>query len=295
MRKLPPLNSIRVFEQTCRYRSFQEAANALCVTKSAISKQIHHLEHQMGISLFKKEGRNLVLTGPGKEYFSVVSKAMDLLENASAAYYHDTESAILRINVAPSLSNDWIHKAIAAFNKDYPSISIKVFSEHIPTQWAERRVDLSISSDDLLHNFKGQKHFLFKGNLLAIAHSELLENYGIATLNCLSKLPLIVTENNEDAWSKVYKTCISNQHPPAAKYQFQHDYMTVCAVNRKLGIGIAPSFLVEHQIRSNELVNPFDLCIEGVHQYFLFIPSHKIGCRGVQQFSNWLLEFSNND
>ena len=53
----PPLNALRAFEAVARTGSFRAAAEDLCVTQSAISHQIKHLEDWLGVSLFDRSGR----------------------------------------------------------------------------------------------------------------------------------------------------------------------------------------------------------------------------------------------
>ena len=64
---LPPLNALHAFEAAGRHASFKNAAAELCVTPSAISRQIKLLEDQVGVPLFVR-GAALALTGAGARY-----------------------------------------------------------------------------------------------------------------------------------------------------------------------------------------------------------------------------------
>ncbi|MGA8196695.1 MAG: LysR family transcriptional regulator, partial [Acetobacteraceae bacterium] len=59
---LPSLNGLRAFEAAARHLSFTRAAAELNVTQTAISHQIHRLEQQIGIPLFVRRNRALLLT-----------------------------------------------------------------------------------------------------------------------------------------------------------------------------------------------------------------------------------------
>jgi hypothetical protein len=61
MRKMPPLNAIRAFEAAARHRSFTTAAKELCVTVTAVSHQIRHLETSLGVKLFERSARAVQL------------------------------------------------------------------------------------------------------------------------------------------------------------------------------------------------------------------------------------------
>ena len=67
-RRLPPLNALRAFEAAARHLSFTKAAEELFVTQAAISHQVKALEEVLGVQLFRRLNRRLILTDPGQSY-----------------------------------------------------------------------------------------------------------------------------------------------------------------------------------------------------------------------------------
>ena len=67
--RLPPLNALRAFEASARQLSFTRAAEELFVTQAAISHQIKSLEEHLGIKLFMRKNRSLLLTEEGQSYY----------------------------------------------------------------------------------------------------------------------------------------------------------------------------------------------------------------------------------
>jgi LysR family glycine cleavage system transcriptional activator len=61
-RRLPPLNALRAFEAAARHLSFVDAADELSVTPAAVSHQVKALEAHLGLALFQRLPRGLVLT-----------------------------------------------------------------------------------------------------------------------------------------------------------------------------------------------------------------------------------------
>jgi LysR family glycine cleavage system transcriptional activator len=76
-RKLPPFPAIRAFEASARHLSFKKAAVELCLTQSAISHQIKSLEDYLGVQLFYRETRAVVLTSEGSSYLSGMRAILD--------------------------------------------------------------------------------------------------------------------------------------------------------------------------------------------------------------------------
>ena len=75
-RRLPPLNALRAFEAAARHLSFTRAAQELNVTQAAISHQIKALEEHLGLSLFRRLNRALLLTDEGQALFPAVRDAL---------------------------------------------------------------------------------------------------------------------------------------------------------------------------------------------------------------------------
>src|SRR3546814_7612494 len=81
---LPPLAALRAFEATARRLSVQGAADELRVTPSAVSHRLRNLEGALGVKLFHRLNRRLVLTDAGAVYLSRVAPAFDALRTATA-------------------------------------------------------------------------------------------------------------------------------------------------------------------------------------------------------------------
>ena len=84
MRRLPPLNALRVFEATARRASFTAAAQALCVTHSAVSHQIALLERWFGCELFIRRPDGIRLSAAGQTLQGAVTDAFAKIEGACA-------------------------------------------------------------------------------------------------------------------------------------------------------------------------------------------------------------------
>jgi LysR family glycine cleavage system transcriptional activator len=73
--RLPPLNGLRAFEASARHLSFRRAADELCVTPGAVSQQVKSLEASIGVKLFRRLPRGLLLTAAGEDYLPSISRA----------------------------------------------------------------------------------------------------------------------------------------------------------------------------------------------------------------------------
>src|ERR687883_495078 len=70
---LPPLNALRAFEAAARHLSFKLAAHELHVTPAAVGQQVKALEARLGVRLFERLHKQLILTEAGQAYLPGIS------------------------------------------------------------------------------------------------------------------------------------------------------------------------------------------------------------------------------
>jgi LysR family glycine cleavage system transcriptional activator len=101
--RLPPLNGLRAFEAAARHLSFTRAADELGVTPGAVSQQVKSLEGALGITLFRRLPRSLILTGEGETYLPQISSAFEIISRASEKSAPALRGRKLRLGIAPFL------------------------------------------------------------------------------------------------------------------------------------------------------------------------------------------------
>src|SRR3954454_21488290 len=104
--RLPPLNGLRAFEAAGRHLSFRQAAEELAVTPGAVSQQVKHLEQVIGVALFQRRHRSLILTSHGEPLLPSVSDSFRLLSAASDGVARGLKTRKLRLGVSPRLAKD---------------------------------------------------------------------------------------------------------------------------------------------------------------------------------------------
>ena len=102
-RRLPPLNAFKAFEAAARYESFTEAADELCVTQGAVSHQVKALETYLGLRLFIREPRQLILTEAGRNYYEVARDALDRITTGTNRLLQRQNAEVLTVSTSPQL------------------------------------------------------------------------------------------------------------------------------------------------------------------------------------------------
>ena len=101
--RLPPLNGLRAFEAAARHLSFKHAASELGVTPGAVSQQVRALERVLGLALFRRLPRSLLLTKEAEILLPSVSAAFRSIAETIAAVSPTIAGRSLRLAVTPSL------------------------------------------------------------------------------------------------------------------------------------------------------------------------------------------------
>ncbi len=127
--RYPPLNALLVFLTASRVQSFTRAAEALCVTRSAVSRQIKSLEDYVGRPLFLRDNTNLELTPEGMRYANALSLIFSDLKIATGELMGDTDAAELKISLSATFNAAWLMQRFPKFEEQNKEI-IPTFMTH---------------------------------------------------------------------------------------------------------------------------------------------------------------------
>ncbi|SDL37408.1 LysR family transcriptional regulator, glycine cleavage system transcriptional activator [Modicisalibacter muralis] len=125
-RRLPSLSALRAFEATARHLSAKAAAEELSVTPTAVSHQIRKLEEYLGVVLFVRKPRQLVLTGAGKTLLAASSDAFDTLGDAVARLYHAPEQPSVTLSTTPAVAARWLLPWVCLLRERHPDLNLNI-------------------------------------------------------------------------------------------------------------------------------------------------------------------------
>lgn len=124
-RHLHHLNALRNFEAAARLRSFTRAAAELHVTQAAVSHQVRALEEALGLPLFERRPRQVLLTPAGEQLVGVLSGSFDRIEELMGQLkQHDRRTQRLQLAVTPSFSSRWLMPRLPRFWDAHPDIEL---------------------------------------------------------------------------------------------------------------------------------------------------------------------------
>jgi LysR family glycine cleavage system transcriptional activator len=125
--RTPPLRLLRAFSLAARHSSFKDAADRLALTPSAVSHQVKELEEQLGVTLFERRTRSVVLTSVGRQLLDDLEPALEAL---NAAVEKTQRSAAVRrqltVVMPPFFASELFAPRLPSFHDRHPGIDIQV-------------------------------------------------------------------------------------------------------------------------------------------------------------------------
>jgi LysR family glycine cleavage system transcriptional activator len=135
---MPPLNGLRAFEASARHLSFKRAADELRVTAGAVSQQVKSLEESIGVKLFRRLPRGLLLTTAGEEYLPSITQAFHAISEATESVAPALKGRRLRLAISPVFRRDG--HSIVAHLKGHQLVAAMVFTDDL-SQLLDGKVD----------------------------------------------------------------------------------------------------------------------------------------------------------
>ncbi len=143
-RKLPSLNALRAFEAAARRLSVTEAAAELNVTPAAVSHQVKALEDQLGVVLFRRLNRAMMLTSAGQIFLPGLRDGFDRLARAVDRVRSECETGTLNVSVAPSFAAKWLVPRLDRFRATHPDIDVRIDANNGIVDLARSEADVAI-------------------------------------------------------------------------------------------------------------------------------------------------------
>src|SRR5436190_43442 len=150
-RPLPPLDLLRGFEAAARHLSFTRAGAELFLTQSAVSRQIQTLEEFVGVPLFERRHKALVLTDAGKAYLRTVSPVLEQLREATRRLRETRTGHVLTVTTTVSFASIWLVPRLARFRKKHPRTDVRITATHEVVDMEREGIDLAIRDMALEH------------------------------------------------------------------------------------------------------------------------------------------------
>lgn len=284
MRFLPPVAALVAFDLAVRHLSFQKAAEELCITPSAVSHRIKALEQFIGVRLFHRLNRRLILSDAGALYAKTVRDALERIEKSTRRLMEEGMTTSLNVQLPPSLATKWLLPNLPRFLETHPDFEVKVNATEGSVAFGRSPVDIIVCHfppDGAFH----VEELIAEQFLPLCAPSK-----WIATPADLVRFPLIKTERNPVGWEEWLQHNEMDYIDLRGGLQFDPSSVAIQAAAAGLGIILESDILTREERRNGQLICPFNQreIRPIVRHYFLVYPTSIAEHPKVEIFVSWL-------
>jgi LysR family glycine cleavage system transcriptional activator len=293
IRRLPSLNALRAFWAAARHGSFAAAATELHVTASAVSLQVRQLEDELGVKLFQRTPKGLVLSAQGAEILPGISDAFSQLQSTLIKGVALGGVQTLTVSVAPSFATKWLLPRLDRFVSQNPDIDVRVLATMDLVDFNNEPIDLAIRYGR--GHYPGlQSDLLMRDSVFPVSSPKLLEDRNASDLASLLRATTLLHDDSPDQdptcpdWKSWLRAAGIDDVDWQRGPRFNQSNFVLEAAANGLGLALAKASLVQGDLATGRLVQIAATQTQIELAYFLVSPPDRAGHPAAIAFRQWI-------
>lgn len=287
---LPPLDALRGFVAAARHLSFTRAADELCLSQSAISRQVQSLEDALGVALFVRGVRSLGLTAEGARLATAAEGWLNEYARLAEAMRQPGERPVV-VTASIGISALWLVPNLSDFQQRHPDTEVHIVAGNRVRDLARENIDLALrycaDRDAPPESVK-----LFDEVIFPVGHPSIAAGVEI-TADSLPQLTLL--EYTEPGfpwigWDHWLASIGLEGVRPRARIGFSHYDQMISAAASGHGLALGRAVLVDPMLADGRLiaVGQRQFPVDG--RGFWLVPAPRPMRAEVRRFADWVLE-----
>jgi LysR family transcriptional regulator, glycine cleavage system transcriptional activator len=290
--RLPPLDLLLAFESAARHLSFTRAAAERFVTQSAVSRQIRALEDDLGVALFARQHRALLLTPAGEKLLLACQSMLAQMRRTVAGIRAPAAREVLAMSTTPSFASLWLIPRLRDFTQANPGIDVRLDASY------EIR-DLRADGFDIAVRYQranaGDGEPLFSESMLAVCAPSLLKartpplktpaDLHAHTLLQIEIAPGTGMPLEWESWLSAHGL---PELQPRSVVTFSSYNEVVAAALEGQGVALGRRPLIDGLLRQRKLVAPFGDIKQTAKAYFVLTDPASRVRPAVRSMELWL-------
>jgi LysR family transcriptional regulator, glycine cleavage system transcriptional activator len=286
-RRIPPLNALKAFEAAARLLSFTKAAEELFVTQAAISHQIKTLEEFLGLKLFRRRNRSLLLTEEGQGYYQDIRAIFSAVCDATERLMARSAKGTLTVTMQPSFAIQWLVPRLIQFSQLHPDIDVRIKAVDLDDGTLIDDVDIAIYYGDghwpevLLYKLHSEYR-------IPVCSPSLLIDKKLESPDDLIHFSLLHDVSRQD-WGRWLRQVGVSLPNSAQGPIFSHSAMVLQAAVLGQGVALGHSLLSRPEIQAGRLICPLPQALMNDNAYYLVMSPGHDALGKVAAFRDWIV------
>ncbi|GAB2183883.1 LysR family transcriptional regulator [Roseibium sp. LAB1] len=287
-------DKLRIFHAAAQAGSFTHAGDTLHMSQSAVSRQVSALEHDLGVPLFHRHARGLLLTEQGELLYRTANDVLMKLEAVQSSLTDSKEkpSGALRVTTTVGLGSTWLTSRIRSFIDLYPDVDLHLIFDDDELDLGMREADVAIrlrqpTQPDLI------QRKLFTVHFHVYAAPEYLQRFGTpVSIEDLDKHRLITFGEQAPAYLRSMNWLETAGRVATSPRRSVLKANNIVAIKRAVqsgvGIAILPDYIIDKSSNLVPVMTDQDDKVPSFDTYFVY-PSELKNTARVTAFREFLL------
>jgi len=289
---MPSLDLLQGFEAAARHLSFTKAGAELFLTQSAVSRQIKELEDQLGVALFHRRHRALVLTEAGQQFYAAAAQVLMTMRNATSRLKATSGRKPLSVTTTHSFAAMWLIPRLAGFTRTHPGVDVRITADTRVQDLERDGLDLAIRHGP--PSLAGANAVrLFGERVFPVCSPRLLKKTPLREPADLKNHTLLQYDDPDARhpwlhWKTWLEVARIPELRPAGTLTFSGYEQIIPAAVAGHGVALGRTPLVKDLLAEKKLVAPFTSSADPARAYFVITSQAAAGRPEVADFVGWL-------
>lgn len=291
---LPSLSLFQTFEVVARCRSFTLAADELCLTQSAVSRQIRALEDQLGLILFRRLHRAIELTADGQQLWDSVTRGLEEIMGCVGRLRAATETPQITVAASVAFSYFWLMPRLEKFSAQHPDIDLRVLATDQMINPRQEGVDVAILyGGGKLNGVRTQ--LLFGEKVYPVCSPAYLRDHPeLRTASDMLDQTLLHLDGGGNIWGavdwRVWMMAQGVTGQPVRRGVRLNSYpMILQAAEAGRGVALGWSYITDAMLAEGRLVCPVDKALVTQENYYVSALEKAADSFATSAFLNWIM------
>lgn len=251
------LSQIRYFLEAAKTQHITKSAEKLHIAQPALTKSIHKLQQELGVPLFMRKGRNIILTQYGQYLMNKLQPLVSALDTVQSDLAHMAEAEKYTIRLSVLAASDFVTQAIIEYKKEHPKVNF-----HVLQSPEHELYDIEITTN-LFYNStepEANKFVCTEKIFLAVPDTEKYAKKTSVDLSEFEDVGFISLFGSKQLRSICDKYCHSAGFEPNIIFESDSPYAVKNMIGANLGVGFWPEFtwgdIKNPHVKLLEIKNP---------------------------------------
>jgi LysR family transcriptional regulator, glycine cleavage system transcriptional activator len=286
------LTLLQTFEVVARHCSFTRAAEELCLTQSAVSRQVKQLEDELGVLVFSRLHRAIEMTPEGQKLFASVGRGLREIDSGLYSLRGGIKVPQITVSASVAFAHFWLMPKISRFRAIYPDYDLRVLASDLPATIKPGDVDVAVLFGRGQWNGIETQQLFGECVYPVCSPAYLQQHPGLLTPQDLRNHTLLHLDYGAAKWGSIDWPAFFDAHgingqPLSSGIRLNSYPMVLQAAEAGQGVALGWSYITDPMLAAGQLVKFAGLEMRTKDGYYLGTFEGAANRPEVAAFLNW--------